>query len=374
MLGHPSRCLGDLPPQVAEQLHAVAAVARRRNLHTIVLTDPLTLSWFTGARWHVQHTLHKSSFDLVISDLDTDRPRIQAIASVVEAERLAEVEFAGMTPVIETIAVPWTTNREAALPTGSGVGSDRALPGTASIAPDLTRLRRRLTAHQREALAELTLDASTLLGNIARSVTPGMRERVIAAQVTAALVAGGMDVLLCLVGTDERLVRHKHPLPSDERFRERLMISVAVRRRGVCSSVTRFVSANRLDDHDRAIYRRLLVVEDAMLAASRAGESLRAPIDAAIGSYGEAGLSPDGWMHHHQGGIAGFAPREVIATPESSESLEESMVVAWNPSASGWKVEGVAVVGEAGARLVPEDPSWPTIGCNGRLRPAILEL
>lgn len=363
-----------IPTSIAAQVRAIAAVASRRELHTVVLRDPLTLSWLTGARWHVQHSLHNPCFDLVITDLDAPEPVLLVVTSVIEGSRLMETELDHLADDCEVLQVPWTQDRSTQLPRGPGVGSDVRHPERLDISAELAPIRRQLTPEQRRTLRELTRDAATCLSRVARTVVPGQRERDIAARIHAELVGNAMDPLVCLVGVDDRLVRHKHPLPTDERFRYRAMLSAGVRRSGVCTSVTRYVSTGALSRAEASAYRRLLTVESAFLDATQAGARLCEPLLAGARAYGDAGLDAGEWTRHHQGGIAGFAPREVIATPQSPDVLIEGTAVAWNPSAEGWKVESVTLIDTAGPRLIAEDPTWPTVEIDGRPRPAVLEL
>lgn len=56
-------------------------------------------------------------------------------------------------------------------------------------------------------------------------------------------------------------------------------------------------------------------------------------------AYAEAGF-PDEWHLHHQGGPAGYEPREYVATPRSTDVVLVGQVYAWNPSITGTKVDG----------------------------------
>jgi hypothetical protein len=55
---------------------------------------------------------------------------------------------------------------------------------------------------------------------------------------------------------------------------------------------------------------------------------------------------------HHQGGLTGYASREVIATPSSREIIQAGHAFAWNPSITGAKAEETFVLLESGAEVV----------------------
>ena len=93
-------------------------------------------------------------------------------------------------------------------------------------------------------------------------------------------------------------------------------------------------------------------------------------------AYAEAGY-PNEWQLHHQGGSAGYAPREITATPNSPEPILLGQAFAWNPSIAGAKSEDTILVGEGSNEIITEMADWPSIDVQVDeeiiKRPAILE-
>jgi len=85
--------------------------------------------------------------------------------------------------------------------------------------------------------------------------------------------------------------------------------------------------------------------------ATRPGRTLADAFDDCRRFYAEAGF-PDEWRLHHQGGITGYASREVIATPHTEVPIEAGQAFAWNPSITGAKAEETFVLAEDGAELI----------------------
>ena len=50
---------------------------------------------------------------------------------------------------------------------------------------------------------------------------------------------------------------------------------------------------------------------------------------------------------HHQGGVTGYAPREVKVVPGMTMSLRRNMALAWNPSVTGSKSEDTIIIDDA---------------------------
>ena len=71
--------------------------------------------------------------------------------------------------------------------------------------------------------------------------------------------------------------------------------------------------------------------------------------------YAEAGF-PDEWKLHHQGGLTGYASREIIATPHTHQEIQLGQAFAWNPSVRGTKAEETFVLTESGPEVITHLP------------------
>jgi antitoxin VapB len=113
------------------------------------------------------------------------------------------------------------------------------------------------------------------------------------------------------------------------------------------------------------------------LDRTRPGQTLGQIFRWARDAYAETGF-PDEWQLHHQGGTAGYEPREYIATPDSQDLVETGQVYAWNPSIAGTKSEDTILVTSSGPEVLTATPGWPQLtverGGVEYTRPAILEV
>ena len=354
----------DLP----EKLAMLAGRVHDRDLRTVVLRDPANLSWLLSARVNVPQTLDTACLDVVLH-LDRE-PRITIVTNAIEAPRLRDTELAGLDA--EWDVVSWWDARDQRLPRGSGVGSDRPLPDTISVADDLARLRRSLTARQRRLLREVCVDAATAATAATTHLTPAMTEYAAAGMLACELLDRELDPIVLLVGGAARLEAHRHPLPTGATLGARGMLVACGRRDGLVASVTRIVSFAPLNPAKRDEYERLLHVEQAFLDASQVGARLGDVVAAGTAAYRSYGFDPNEWHRHHQGGFSGFQPREFPASPASDDMIPEGAVLAWNPSGAGWKVEDTTLVEAAGPDTLVHDDAWPTVKIGDRLRPDVL--
>ena len=358
-------------------LDTLAALGRRLDLDTLLIREPATIAWLLGCRYHVPQTLDAACFDVIASGLRESAPTLTVVSNAIEAPRLADTEFTGHPQINKHHVVPWWGARSDHFPTGAGVGTDRPWADAVDVAADLAAARCVLNDDQAAALARVGVDTATATGRVARSLRPGLSEYEVAGRLAAELLAAELDPVVLMVAADGRDRRHRHPLPTARRGVASFLLVCCGRRHGLIASVTRqvlFLGAG----HDRAErsakQRALLGVEQAFLDRSRPGVRLGDVVVAGVDAYARNGFAADEWTRHHQGGLTGWTPREFPAHPGSKEALRAGMVVAWNPSGEGVKVEDTCLVTAEGVRPVCTDPDWPTVEVGERSRPGLLWL
>lgn len=78
---------------------------------------------------------------------------------------------------------------------------------------------------------------------------------------------------------------------------------------------------------------------------------------------------------YHQGGLTGYAGREVFAMPTEGYRLQADQALAWNPSITRVKSEDTVLITAVGAEILTVG-DWPTSeissGPNELVRPSIL--
>ncbi len=130
------------------------------------------------------------------------------------------------------------------------------------------------------------------------------------------------------------------------------MLVVCAERGGLFVSLTRMIY---FQEPDPETARRQEVCEDILLRmreeATREGSTLAQAFEDCRRFYAEAGF-PEAWRDHHQGGMAGYASREVIATPGTHQEIREGQAFAWNPSLEGAKAEETFVLGQNGSEIL----------------------
>jgi len=346
----------------------------------VVLTTPAAVAWATGA--FAPPVDRSAAIDGVWVVVSATTSAI--LTSEVEADRVLD-EYEPKTHGFELVAVPWFDPDALAGAAAAVAGAPRARlasdghPSFGLDADDeLTALRLALSEDEQAELTSLGGAVARALGSSLRDWTPGAhRDLDVQAQLIGLLEAEGADTPVVIVGGDERLRRFRHPLAVGAMMHDSVMAVVVARRFGLHVAATRFAYAHDLAPEEKALRERVEAVDDAVLAASRAGASYGDALQALERAYFEVG-APGAWREHYQGGPIGFRQREFEIAPCQhdsrwyNEKITSGHALAWNPSlAGGAKVEDTYLVSTSGLTRVTDEPDWPVAltPMQGRTRP-----
>ena len=360
--------------EVEAKLHRVRAWLDGRPVDGVLVGSQTGFAWITaGGHNHVAlgdaagvaSVLVTAGGAWVLSD-NIEHPRILA-------EEVAGLPF-------EPVEWPWPDNAGTAevvsrLCPGGRVASDTGVAGL-HPAEGLAELRRTLLPPEVDRFRVLGRDTATALEDTCHQARPGDTEQEVAAVLALTCRRAGVLDLVNLVAADARIAAYRHPLPTRKRVTGTLLVVVLGRRHGLHASASRMVAFAPPDDDLRSRHLAVSRVDARLILESRPGRALGQVLVAGIDQYREEGFA-DEWRLHHQGGLAGYAGREVVAVPGSPEVLEEDQVVAWNPSITRVKSEDTVLVTGGGPDVLTRTASWPeeevTLAAGTVSRPALLE-
>lgn len=319
----------------------------RHALDAVVLRRPANFAWYTGgADSRVDHVSPDGVADLVLT-----RDRECVVTSTIEAPRMR----AEQTPDVDVVEYPWEQGAEQTLrlvTDGGRIGADVDLPDAHDLTQEVATLRRTLDPDTIERLREVGRDTSEALAEAAEAVAPGVTEFELAAEIAAACRRRGLSSPVLLAAADDRIATHRHALPFGATIERRAMLVVSAERGGLYANLTRFVE---LEEPDARLGRRIAAAEEILqrmrLEATRPGTTLADAFAACRGFYRDAGFA-DEIRLHHQGGLTGYASRELIATPNTDHVIAVGQSFAWNPSITGAKAEETFVLTESGPEVI----------------------
>ena len=352
----------------------IRALLAENELDALLLRNVSSFAWATcGAASYINIATTTGAASLLI------RPSSRfVICDNIEATRLEQEE--GLKDQGWEFRVgPWhqASQQIAELTRGQRLGADSPYPGAADLALALSRQRAELTPQEGERFVALGRLCAGAMDEAIRTVRPGQTEYEIAGKLAQAAESRGAQAIVNLIASDERIYSFRHPLPTGKKLEKYAMLVLCGRRWGLVCSLTRLVHFGPLPGELRRKVEATAQVDATLIAATRPGRTLGNVFQQGVEAYGTAGY-PDEWQLHHQGGPAGYEPRESIATPSSPEVVVQGQVYAWNPSITGTKSEDSVLIGETKNEVLTEIEGWPafnvTVAGQEIKRPAILEL
>jgi Xaa-Pro aminopeptidase len=354
------------------KMNCIQALLDERQLDALLLQRVSSFAWATcGAASYVNTATTTGASSLLITRSDR-----YLITNNIEAPRLEQEEHLAA-PRWDLRIAPWhqTDQAVAELTQGLRLGVDGPYPGATDLAGDIARLRARLTPEEGERFRVLGRLCAEAMNNAIHVIRPGQTEYQIASFLARQTESLGAQAIVNLVATDARVCSFRHPLPTDKKLERYAMLVLCGRKWGLVCSITRLVHFGRLPDDLRRKAEATARVDATFVACTRPGQTLGQVFQRAMVAYTET-CFPDEWRLHHQGGPAGYEPREYLGNPASTDVVSVGQAYAWNPSITGTKSEDTILVGKETNEVLTAIPNWPTLNVTVNrqtiARPAIL--
>lgn len=346
-----------------------------RGLDALLLRRVSSFAWATcGAASYVNTAESEGAACLLVTPSAG-----YLITNNIEAGRLAaEEKLGGQAWEFHVSSWHEPDHAIADLAQGMKLGVDQPFPGGLDLSSEIARLRARLTPEEGERFRVLGRLCAEAMDSAVRATRPGQSERDIAAVLSREAQSRGVQAIVNLVATDERVFLYRHPLPTDKTLDRYAMLVLCGRASGLVCSITRLVHFGPLSDELRRKEQACAHIDASLIQATRPDRTLGELFQLAQQAY-EAGGYADEWRLHHQGGPTGYEPREYLALPGSPDPVTLGQAFAWNPSITGAKSEDTILVGRSRNEVLTAMEGWPvipvTLGNGVTLaRPAILEI
>jgi Xaa-Pro dipeptidase len=327
--------------------HSLRELMEGHGVGALLLSSPANFAWYTGgADNRVDHGDPVGVASVLLTGNDA-----YILTNNIEAPRMREEQ----TPEMEVVEHPWHEAPTALLRdlTGGGdLGTDFPSTSGPDLSAEISPLR---YVHDGDAIEDyrrLGEDTVIAVSEVADALSPETDEFEAAADLSAACLRRGMFAPVLLAASEERLVRHRHPVPHGGPLGRRAMLVVCAERGGLFVSLTRMIYFQEPDPQTARCQGACEEVLRRMREeATREGSTLAQAFEDCCRFYAEVGF-PEGWRDHHQGGMTGYASREIIATPGTHQEIREGQAFAWNPSLEGAKAEETFVLSQDGPEIL----------------------
>ena len=325
----------------------LSELMQRLAVGAVLLRAPANFAWYTNG---ADNKVDRSSPVGVASLLVTGDAEY-VVADNIEAPRMRDEE----TPALQVAEHPWQEHPSGLVRELAGdvaLGADHPFMGARDVSGEVAPLRYALDADAIDLYRRAGAKTAAAVDEAAGRVEAGLSEGDVAADLLSCCRRRGLAADVVLAAADERIASYRHPIPKENPIERRAMLVVCAEMGGLYVSLTRFVE---LEGPDRELAGRQAACAEILRRmreeATRPGRTLADAFADCRRFYAEAGF-PEEWKLHHQGGMAGYATREVVATPETGQEIQPGMAFAWNPSITGAKAEETFVLTGDGPEVI----------------------
>lgn len=357
------------------KLSNISALLDRHNLDALYLARISSFAWATsGAASYINTATSTGEASLFIT-----RGARFLITNNIEAphyDKEEKLKDQGW----EFQVGPWYKPSDALERLGKGhkIGADICMPGAEDLSAEIAELRMNLLPEEQARYREVAKLTAQAMDAATRATRPGETEYEIAARLSKEAFDRTVQPIVVLIATDERIFGFRHPLPSyHKKLDKYAMLIICGRKYGLVASVTRLIHFGPLSDEIKKKQAAVTQIDASVNAGTRPGATLSEMFGKIQKAYADAGY-PDEYQLHHQGGPAGYEPREFLATPSGTAKVAVGQAYAWNPSITGVKTEDTILVTDSGFEVMTNIPGWPVVelqaGGQTVRRPLILEV
>lgn len=340
--------------EIEEKLSRIRKLMEEERLDAVLLTLTPNFFWVTGGK---SGFVDKGTMDAAVKIL-VDKENAYVICNSSEQFRVMEEELVDGS--FELISYLWHEDESERLKPylqGKRAGSDSGIYGTINIADKIQKLRYTLTAEEEKRMREIGLECAQILEESVKQIVPGETELEVAGNVTGKLMAKGYQVPVCLVASDDRMYKYRHPIPTEKMIEKYAMVAICGQKYGLTISMSRIISFEPLTQELQNRYDALLKIDATYILNTKAGVLSREILEKAYAVYEAEGYEKDFHLHH-QGGALGYLTRDYCTNERSTECVCDHQGYSWNPTIAGVKLEDTYIINGDKQEIVSETGSW----------------
>jgi Xaa-Pro dipeptidase len=343
--------------EVQEKERRIHAALADLGYDSLIITRRDNFAWLScGGRAVVAYTVPDSPVLLVVTP-----QKKYAVGLSIDLLRTMDDELEGQG--YEPISLPsfGKTPAEAALEVTTGkVAADGPLPGSHDIGLAVRALHEPFTPEEMERYAAVSLESGQILHELAHWVEPGMTERQVFAHMWKLYLEHGFEGCCMFVGSDERIRRYRHAVPSDKPIEKAVLLAPCTAKWGLHVPNSRMVYFEQPPDDIRRRFRAVATMQAAMVSSVRPGVKLTALLDLCFDLFESLGYPEERTVHYH-GGPAGYQANYPERCRDPKEVVKANIAFAWYMTIAGAKSEELMLVDEQGASLKSVAPGWPML-------------
>jgi len=186
----------------------------------------------------------------------------------------------------------------------------------------------------------------------------GMTELEVAGKLMDSFTKREFSADVLLVGSDERLQRYRHCLPTNKKIKKHFLMHVAGRKKGFHANVTRIVHFGTISEEILRKQEAVNQICSYLFSKITAGYHYADLLNDIKLAYKDAGFEKE-WKYHFQGGPNGYEPIYTSLVEDSSAVLQNNETYDWLITLPGAKTEELSLLTERGVEILSLSKRWP---------------
>lgn len=349
--------------EIQTKIESIRELMKQHSKTSLLITEQPNFSWLTcGSRGFLGLASTKACASLLVT-----QDNVYLLSNNIEGRRLMQEE--GLEAFCELRDVPWQQGDK--LPALISELAGEQPVDDAAFSKELAALRQKLTEDELCRYSALCRDAADAVEGTMSQFESGISEFEAAGKIASALWSKGIEPISLFVAADDRVGSWRHFIPTAKKAWKQMIISICGRRNGLVTSITRTVAFGEISTELKEHYEKLMKVQLESWKALQMGKKMSEIYQKICSAYVQNGLDEE-WMNHHQGGLTGYMPREIIVNDRTDKLIAEGQAYAFNPSCRFAKVEDTVSLTSDGVKLLSTPgENWPGNQIDGYCCPGI---
>jgi antitoxin VapB len=332
------------------------AFLERHGLDALVLGRQDNFAWFTNGGDNRVVTTSEMGVGWLVVTRDAKR----LICHSMDAFRLLDEQTPWQN--LEPVVLRWhegsMENAAVDLTRGMRICADFPLPGARLFGREIVDLHYPLTDLEIERCRWIGHESNRILVDAAYGLRTGDTERDIAARLLYEYARAGMTIDVLIVGTDERISRYRHPMPTGKPLDRYALLHPAARRWGLHANVSRLVHFGEPPPGLQATIDAVRRVGARVHRMIAPGIRFCDVLDEQKRLYAALGYA-DEWNLHFQGGITGYTLADPGRCLDARETMRENQAYDYFITITGAKFEELTLLTPTGAEIASLGAGWP---------------
>jgi hypothetical protein len=344
--------------EIKEKEKRIFDYMANNNVEAMIIGRQDNFAWLSsGGRNYIAATSDLGAALVVIT-----LKRKYLIANTMDGMRILEEELHGLD--YDLISLNWYEKSliETAedIIKGKKAISDIMMPGAEFNLQAIYDLHYPLTSSEVSRYRKIAVEAETILKKVADEIKPGMSEKDAEALLSIEYAKSDFFSAVILIGSDERIEKFRHPVPTNKKIQNIVMLAPAPRKCGLFIPITRMIYfGDKLPCELEKKYNTLLNFEANVFANCIEGASFAEIFETQQELYKNSEYSEE-WREHFMGGLTGYFPNDPTQYSNPIAKVKQSQIFNWYLTITGAKVEEVLLTTKEGNELLSVNGAWPT--------------